>query len=40
MRIDDIKLDLQYSKTKKFQLNLLKHVREKCEKLYISSFYR
>ena len=37
-----LKLDLEYSKTKsnaKFQLNMSKHVREKCEKLYISSFY-
>ena len=37
-----LKLDLKYSKTKsyaKFQLNMSKHVREKCRKLYISSFY-
>ena len=35
-----LELDLKYSKTKsyvKFQLNISKHVREKCGKLCISS---
>ena len=41
-KLTTLKLDLKYSKTKsyaKFQLNMSKHVREKCRKLYISSFY-
>ena len=41
-KMTTFKLDLKYSKTKsfaKFQLNMSKHVREKCGKLYISSFY-
>ena len=41
-KLTTLKLDLKYSKTKsyaKFQLNMSKHVREKCGKLYILSFY-
>ena len=41
-KLTTLELDLWYGKTKsyaKFQLNMSKHVREKCGKLYISSFY-
>ena len=39
-KLTTLKLDMQYSKTKsyaKFQLNMSKHVGEKCIKLNISS---
>ena len=44
-KLTTVKLDLYYSKTKsyaKFQLNMSKHVREKCGKLYFqySEFQR
>ena len=41
-KLTTLELDLKYGETKsyaKFQLNMSKHVREKCGKLYISSFY-